>query len=368
MTLEEEYRLSCYEELTTLGDHDHITLVKNKLSGEIYVKKVLSRFSFDVYKTLMELNLPGIPHIYDLILNDDSLILIEDYIHGQTLEQLLQEKTTLNNHDSYDILQKICYILKSLHSQNPPIVHRDLKLSNIILTHDNLLYIVDFDTARYFEANKEQDTELLGTREYASPEQYGFGQSDPRSDIYALGVILNRLLTGKYPKQELYAGRYQSVISKCICLDPHDRFQSVDDLITALSQCQHPDIEKPGISLSLPSFDFPGFRSGKFWKMILACFGYILCIYSCMTMDFTEAYQDLQVPITGTRLWYERVFILITCLSLIFYNTDYKNIKTFSFHGKDFPLLIRILIQCLVSVLITFFLIIMMMIIEEIIW
>ena len=86
MTLEEQYRLSCYEELTTLGDHNHIYLVKHKLSGEIFVKKVLTRFSFNVYKQLMDLQLSGIPTIYDMILDDDSLILIEEYIHGQTLE------------------------------------------------------------------------------------------------------------------------------------------------------------------------------------------------------------------------------------------------------------------------------------------
>ena len=67
MTLEEQYRLSCYEELTTLGDHNHIYLVKHKLSGEIFVKKVLTRFSFNVYKQLMDLQLSGIPTIYDLI-------------------------------------------------------------------------------------------------------------------------------------------------------------------------------------------------------------------------------------------------------------------------------------------------------------
>ncbi len=61
MTLEEEYRLSCYEELTTLGNHNHIYLVKHKLSGEIFVKKVLSRFSLDVYKQLRDLQIPGIP-------------------------------------------------------------------------------------------------------------------------------------------------------------------------------------------------------------------------------------------------------------------------------------------------------------------
>ena len=132
MTLEEEYRLSCYEELTTLGNHNHIYLVKHKLSGEIFVKKVLSRFSLDVYKQLRDLQIPGIPIIHDLILENNSLILIEDYIHGQTLEQLLEEQTTLVYSDALTIMRKLCDVLKSLHTLTPPIIHRDLKLSNII--------------------------------------------------------------------------------------------------------------------------------------------------------------------------------------------------------------------------------------------
>ena len=143
MTLEEEYRLSCYEELTTLGNHNHIYLVKHKLSGEIFVKKVLSRFSLDVYKQLRDLQIPGIPKIHDLILENDSLTLIEDYIHGQTLEQLLEEQTTLVYSDALAD-HRLCEILKSLHTLTPPIIHRDLKLSNIILTSENLVYIVDF--------------------------------------------------------------------------------------------------------------------------------------------------------------------------------------------------------------------------------
>ena len=175
MTLEEEYRLSCYEELTTLGNHNHIYLIKHKLSGEIFVKKVLSRFSLNAYKHLRDLQISGIPKIHDLILENDSLILIEDYIHGQTLEQLLEEQTTLVYSDALAIMRRLCDILKSLHALTPPIIHRDLKLSNIILTSENLVYIVDFDTARYYESGQEQDTELLGTKEYAPPEQYGFG-------------------------------------------------------------------------------------------------------------------------------------------------------------------------------------------------
>ena len=366
MTLEEQYRLSCYEELTTLGDHNHIYLVKHKLSGEIFVKKVLTRFSFNVYKQLMDLQLSGIPTIYDMILDDDSLILIEEYIHGQTLEQLLNDQNTLIYSDALSIMKKLCHILKPLHDLKPPIIHRDLKLSNIILTSENLIYIVDFDTARYYESGREQDTELFGTKEYAPPEQYGFGQSDARSDIYASGIIFNRLLTGDYPKHQLADNRYRPVISKCIRLDPDERFQTISELENALHSSLSFDIGKPGFTFASIKSDIPGFRSGKLWKMIVAFLGYLFFIYCSFSMDFSDT--QTQLVLTGTRLWYERFFMLLIFISLTFYNFNYKNIRTRSFLGRSFPLLFQILLQCLISFGIIVFLIMVMMLIESIIW
>lgn len=132
----------------------------------------------------------GIPKIHDLILENDSLILIEDYIHGQTLEQLLEEQTTLVYSDALAIMHKLCDVLKSLHTLTPPIIHRDLKLSNIILTSENLVYIVDFDTARYYESGQEQDTELLGTKEYALQNSMDLGSLMPDLIFMHWGLFL----------------------------------------------------------------------------------------------------------------------------------------------------------------------------------
>ena len=257
-------------------------------------------------------------------------------------------------------------MLKSLHTLTPPIIHRDLKLSNIILTSENLVYIVDFDTARYYESGQEQDTELLGTKEYAPPEQYGFGQSDARSDIYALGIIFNRLLTGEYPKHQLADDRYRSVISKCIRWNPEERFQTVEELKTALHDNISSDIGKPGFTLSSIHSDIPGFRTGKLWKMILAFFGYLSFLYCSMTSDFTNAKNGL--PLTGLQLWHERFFVFLMLLSLIFYNFNYKNIRTRSFLGHSLPFVLRVVLQCLISLGILVILMIFMLLIEEIIW
>ena len=263
-------------------------------------------------------------------------------------------------------MKKLCHILKPLHDLKPPIIHRDLKLSNIILTSENLIYIVDFDTARYYESGREQDTELLGTKEYAPPEQYGFGQSDARSDIYALGIIFNRLLTGEYPKHQLADNRYRPVISKCIRLDPDERFQTISELENALHSSLSSDIGKPGFTFASIKSDIPGFRSGKLWKMIVAFLGYLFFIYCSFSMDFSDT--QTQLVLTGTRLWYERFFMLLIFISLTFYNFNYKNIRTRSFLGRSFPLLFQILLQCLISFGIIVFLIMVMMLIESIIW
>lgn len=368
MTIEENYRLSCYEELTALGNHNNIYLVKDKLSDKIFVKKVLSRFSFDIYEQLKNLKIHGIPMIHDMILDQDRLILIEDYIHGQTLEQLLDEQGTLSETDACNIILKLCDILKCLHGLNPPIIHRDLKLSNIIVTSEQSLYIIDFDTARYHETGQDEDTELLGTKEYAPPEQYGFGQSDIRSDIYALGIIFNRLLTREYPKHHLTSGKYHSIISKCIRWDPEERFQSVELLKADLTKQSHP-LMNAKISKSssfIEDFRLPGFRSGKPWKMLIALMGYIFCFYCCTTITITETQSS--VPLTGSRLWYERTFMFIIFLTLIFYNCDYRNMRTLSLRGHSFPLWMRILIQCGISILIVLFLMLIMLIFEGIIW
>lgn len=373
MTLEEEYRLSCYQDLTELGGHHNVHLVKHNLTNEIYTKKILRRFSFDVYLQLQNAQIPGVPQIREMIPNGDSLILIEDYIHGQTLDQLLKQQGPLSEEDSLAILLSLCTVLEKLHHLNPPVVHRDLKLSNIIRTESGSIYIVDFDTARNYEPGQEQDTELLGTKEYAAPEQYGFGQSDARSDIYALGVILNRLLTGEYPKHRLCEGTLRPVVARCIRMDPDARFQSVEELIAVTKTLfQRKQIFDPthrhGTLLARKDthrkstrtekrirrkekrnpYRFPGLRTNNFALNSLAVMGYFfLFVVSMITLPVSE-----QKTMFLTVFWtaYERIAFFLTLLAIILYNSNYMNIRTKLFQGREFPLPIRLLLQAIVTV------------------
>src|SRR5699024_9218725 len=148
-------------------------------------------------------------------------------------------------------------------------VHRDIKPSNLILTSDDTLFLIDFNSAKESEENKSKDTILIGTEGYAAPEQYGFSVSKPTTDIYAIGILLNELLTSYLPDQVEYKGYLQPIIKKCRQMDPIHRYQTVDQLQQAL-----PTVKKKQLQSWLP----PGFRNNILWVKIMASFGYLLVI------------------------------------------------------------------------------------------
>lgn len=113
------------------------------------------------------------------------------------------------------------------------IVHRDVKAENVILRGDQTV-LIDFDASRVFKDEISRDTQVLGTTGYAAPEQYGIAQTDQRADIYALGVLLNILLTGRHPSKELAGGRLGRVVQKCTMVNPKKRFKNVLFLMEAL--------------------------------------------------------------------------------------------------------------------------------------
>ena len=110
---------------------------------------------------------------------------------------------------------------------DPPIIHRDIKASNIIISQEGTVTLLDMDAAKWYRDQSDRDTKLIGTYGYAAPEQYGFGASDERTDIYSIGVLLNVTLTGCLPSQKMAEGRIGAVIEKCVKLDPKERYASV---------------------------------------------------------------------------------------------------------------------------------------------
>lgn len=124
--------------------------------------------------------------------------MLEEFIQGDTLGFLLQDALFFPE-ETKKIVRQVCRALWVLHSIGA--VHRDVKPENIILRGDNAV-LIDFDAARFHKPENSADTQILGTTGFAAPEQYGLSQSDIRTDIYALGVLINVMGSpGEHPSR-----------------------------------------------------------------------------------------------------------------------------------------------------------------------
>ena len=230
MELQTRLRLSFYKEIAEIDTAHNIRLVQHTVTGKIFVKKALSIYDLQVFRYMMTQKIPGTPKIEELIEENTTLYVIEEYISGNSLEEILAKEGTFSEEKTADYILRICRILQPLHQQHPPMIHRDLKPSNLILTYDGRLILVDFNSAKTYHPERSQDTVLFGTAGYAAPEQYGFSPSAPAADIYALGVLFHKMLTGDLPGEGNYSGKFSGVIAKCIKIDPKNRYDSVASL------------------------------------------------------------------------------------------------------------------------------------------
>jgi serine/threonine protein kinase len=152
---------------------------------------------------LSQLDHPHLPRLYEHFQTSGQWYLVMDFITGETLEEYQSKATDrrLLLSEVLDIGIQLCFVLDYLHSQQPPIVFRDLKPANIMRTPAGQLYLIDFGIARSFKPGQAKDTIALGSPGYAAPEQYGKAQTTPRADIYSLGAVLHQLLTTTDPSE-----------------------------------------------------------------------------------------------------------------------------------------------------------------------
>lgn len=230
MTLEEESRLSFYRELTVLDEKKNIVLVQDIRNSELCVKKTLDIYSRDVYEQLASVRIEGVPVVKECVADDGKLIVVEEYVQGRSLKQVLDEQGLLNAEQAYEIAVQLVDILVRLHQLEPAIVHRDIKPSNIIIEKNGHVNLIDFNAARHVNADKNEDTRMLGTVHFAAPEQFGFGQSDERTDIYGLGATINYIMTGDKPGAGIAECRFSDILKKCLMVDAKDRYQSAAEL------------------------------------------------------------------------------------------------------------------------------------------
>ncbi len=340
--LSDEYELSNYKDFGPLDGKEKIRLVRNELDNDICVKKILQPESERIYLFLKEHPSPCFPKIRVCVRQEDQLIVIEEYIRGKSIAQLVSEKC-FEDDKTARIALKITEALGILHHASPPIIDRDIKAENIMITEDDEVKLVDFDIAREYEEDEPHDTQALGTRPYAAPEQFGFSQSDERTDIYAVGVLINYMVTGKFPEQELLGGRLKEIAVTCMNLDPGKRYQSVEDLRQALLTAFPQEEAKAKTGKAEPnasalsggyseqevddvsdSFLPPGFRHHRPLRMIVAILVYVLGTCFCFTLEFTDA---AGVPEPMVIQMCSRILIWLAMMGSIFFIWDYRGIR-----------------------------------------
>lgn len=217
--------LSLYENKELIGGRANIIRVEHKETGDEYIKKLLMFFDRSIYDYLKAYPVEHMPRIIDLFESDKWLIVIEEYIKGRTVQEILNDGP-ISEKEAIRITSSICDILNDLHNLPTPIVHRDIKPANVIITDQNEIYLLDMNVAKWIDQDKDYDRQYLGTQDYAAPEQVGYGltASSPKSDIYALGIMMNVMITGKLPKEEKVKGNLWPIIRKCISLKADDRY------------------------------------------------------------------------------------------------------------------------------------------------
>lgn len=161
----------------------------------------------------------------------------EEYIDGISLQELIDGGEKMAPERAIAITSSVCRALLRLHRKG--IIHRDVKPEHVMLTPEGKLYLIDLDAAMRILPEKKSDTRLLGTAGYAAPEQFGLNRSDVRTDIFAVGILLNLLLTGEHPAVVRFReGALGHIIETCTAINPQDRYQNMTELLEDLEKAR----------------------------------------------------------------------------------------------------------------------------------
>lgn len=364
MTLEEESRLSFYRELTVLDEKKNIVLVQDRRNSELCVKKTLDIYSRDVYEQLASVRIEGVPAVKECVSDDGKLIVVEEYVQGRSLKQVLDEHGLLNEEQAYEIAVQLVDILVRLHQLEPAIVHRDIKPSNIIIEKNGHVNLIDFNAARHVNADKNEDTRMLGTVYFAAPEQFGFGQSDERTDIYGLGATINYIMTGDKPGAGIAECRFSDILKKCLMVDAKDRYQSAEELRGVLDMLNYSIVQDNrkkaetafgkdntisvvrtyrnirdiivkmyrkyqkrnyDIDTSWRRYLLPGFRRLNVVYCLIALVWYAVIVW--MTITFAVTDSKTGIPVTGGELTMYKIAVFVLLFGMTMWFGNYLNIR-----------------------------------------
>ena len=216
--------------LQPLGGKPETIWLAQTAEGE---KRVLRRYAGrdTVCRKLVGVQTPQLAQVYACQDADEDTVSEEEYIDGTLLSDLLR-RTLLDERQAAAAARELCAALQTLHGLG--YVHRDVKPENVMLTKQGRVVLLDLDAAAPLLGSPDRNTRLLGTAGYAAPEQFGFARCDVRADIFALGVLLNVMLTGEHPSVCLAKGRLGRIVRRCTHTNAAQRYETVDALLRQL--------------------------------------------------------------------------------------------------------------------------------------
>ena len=280
-------------------------LVKETATGILCVLKwgrnrqtEFLRNEMEIMKKMADRKLSGIPKAYRIFEENGEVYLVREYIEGMSLAQMILQKGGISEAEICRISRKICQTAEQFQNPDEPMIHRDIKPENIVVTPGGEVVFIDFGTMRSYKKDGSRDTFVVGTRGTAAPEQYGYTQTDQRTDVYAIGQTMLYMVSESYEKNQLsecaVSRRMKKIIEKACSFEPDKRYGDAAQLRRAVEKCQANNRKKVYK------------KAGAVFGLIAA--GYILAIFSpdgtvienkrIETAEQSAAEEQIQAEIT----------------------------------------------------------------------
>lgn len=341
MAVVEDFLAFQYQEIEKLDEEKKIYLVQDTVSGRIFQKRLIMHEE-GWYSTLwQQMKHPNLLQTEAVYRMAECGMVIEEYVNGRSLHHLLQENGTCSVEEAKRYVRQICSALSEIHAGK--LVYRGINPENIIITTGNNVKLLNCGALRETVPGKWQDTVFIGTPGYAAPEQFGFGQSDNRSDIYAVGILLNVMLTGHMPREKMYSGErsLQTIIRRCIQVDRNKRYQNVGEIVREL------DKSAGGYYIAKLYEQLPGVRSDLWYCKLAALGGYFTFFLYLFGIIKMCIYDN---SLTGMGILELMVVLIfeITIPCMLASNIAYYDVKLL--HLNHVPPILRILIRFAMAV------------------
>lgn len=280
-------------------------LVKETATGILCVLKwgrnrqaEFLRNEMEIMKKMADRKLSGIPKAYRIFEENGEVYLVREYIEGMSLAQMVLQKGGISEAEICRISRKICQTAEQFQNPDEPMIHRDIKPENIVVTPGGEVVFIDFGTMRSYKKDGSRDTFVVGTRGTAAPEQYGYTQTDQRTDVYAIGQTMLYMVSESYEMNQLsecaVSRRMKKIIEKACSFEPDKRYGDAAQLRRAVEKCQANNRKKVYK------------KAGAVLGLIAA--GYILAIFSpdgtvienkrIETAEQSAAEEQIQAEIT----------------------------------------------------------------------